>query len=324
MWGAAFILAAFAVSAQAGCIAVEGGEITAGDIAKASSEFAKLDPSLVFSFAPAVGNQRIIGGAELKRWAADHGLGNPVADASLCFERAGRELDAQQIMEAMRRAIRGAPEDLRIEVVETCRCRVPAGQLEFSLSGASQPPAGHPDIPVLWRGRLVDADGHASPVWARVRVTASVIVVRAAVNLRARQVLSGGDLEEVRISESPLRFSQAQTAATFEGKIMNASLARGAILQTELVHAPYDVERGSLVNVEVFNGGAHLVLAAKAETAGNRGEIITLTNPAGAARFPARVTGQGCAEVTVAPERFMAAKTVPQMQAESGLGGRSF
>lgn len=322
-WRALTVITAFASSVQAGCIAVEGAQITAGDLAKADSQFAKLDPGLVFSFAPAIGGRRMIPGAEIERWGGDHGLAND-SHSPVCFERTSHELAPEDVTQAVRAAFAASVEDLHIDVTDVCRCKLPAGQLEFALSGASLPPDGHPETPVLWKGRVLAVDGHTYPVWARVRVLAPVIIFRAARNLRPQEMLSRGDIEEIRISGSPLRFPKGQTLAFYEGKVANISVERGMTLQPDLVHTPRDVERGSLVKVEVVNGGARLVLGAKAETAGNRGEVITLSNPAGAARFRANVTGPGRAEIAVSPERSEEARTVQEPASGNAVSGRSF
>ncbi len=328
MLRAVLVVAALVSSVQAGCIALDGAQITAGDLAKASAEFARLDPALVFSFAPVLGSQRTIPAAELGRWAADHGLGKVILP-SACFERASHELAPDEVLRALNAAFETGPyglhmDDLHIDVVEVSRCRLPAGRLEFSLTGASPPPIDHPETPVLWRGRLVASDGRLYPVWARVRVLASVVVVRAATDLRPRKILSREDLEQAKIFSSPLRFQRAETVAAYEGFVTYISVPRGTTLQPGLVHRPFDVERGSLVEVQVVNGGAKLALAAHAETAGNTGDVITLTNPIGAARFRASVTGPARAEILLSPERLETASIARETRPGNRVSDRNF
>ncbi|HEX3681825.1 MAG TPA: flagellar basal body P-ring formation chaperone FlgA [Bryobacteraceae bacterium] len=321
MFRIVFALTAIVSSAAAGCIAVDGAQITAGDLAKVSSEFTKLDAALVFSFAPVVGSQRIIPATELEEWATEHKLGK-IHVSSACFDKANYELASDDILRALKAAI-GVADDLRIDVLDVCQCKVPAGRLEFPISGASLPPIGHPESPVLWRGRLVAADGHPYPVWVRAQVTATIVAVRAAKKLRSGQILSREDLEEAKVSDSPLRVREAETLAAYEGQIINISVARGTVLQPELVHRPSDVERGSLVRVEVVNGGAHLLLAARAETTGNKGDVITLINPTGAARFHATVTGPERAQISLYRERLQGA-AMAEAQPGNSVSGRSF
>jgi flagella basal body P-ring formation protein FlgA len=320
----ALFLAMLVVAAMhAECIQVDGARITAADLAKASAAFEKADPSLVFSFAPSFGTQRIISPMELERWASSHGFSATVSSPA-CFERASHDLQQDQVIGAVKAAIGPGVDDLRVDVVETCQCRVPAGKLEFELAHTSLPPIDHPETPVLWRGRLIATDGGVYPVWARVRVVAAVTVVRATRNLRTRQLLAAEDLEFDRTVDSPLRFPQPVSIAAYVGKSMNFSISRGASIDPTMVHSPSDVERGSLVTVEVLNGAARLVLIAQADTAGNRGDLVTLTNPAGAARFHATVTGPGRAELALPLERFQNAEAVRESQPAVGISKGSF
>jgi flagella basal body P-ring formation protein FlgA len=286
---------------NAECVRVDSSYITAGDLAKAAAQFQNLDPALVFSFAPPLGAQRAVSSPELEKWAAAHGLaasGIP----SACFERSSDKLRQQDVVDVLRAAIGSGFAEVRIEVVEICPCVVPTGRLDFELTGASAPPEDRPETPILWRGRVITPDNYAYPVWVRVRVLARISLVRAAANLQRQQLLRESDLEVFTTLASPLRFPNAAGTAAYSGKLLNVSVRRGAILQPTMVHSPSDVERGSVVRVEVVNGGAHLILTARAETAGNRGDLVTLTNPAGAARFRASVTGPGRAEILFLPE----------------------
>lgn len=318
-----FALLVIASSVQAGCVGIQGREIVAGDLAKLNGAFSKLDPEIAFSYAPAAGAQRSVAGSEIDRWAAAHGL-EGMHNPDVCFERVTHPLMADDVSHAIAELLGTNYEDLRIEVIEVCRCQIESGRIDFSLESASAPPAARPETPVLWRGRVISADGTAYPIWARVRVLASITVVRATGTLRAGQAIAKQDIEAVKLRASPFTFRGTQTPADYEGKIMNTSLVRGSILQPTLVRFSSDVERGSLVEVTVSSGSAYLALQARAEMAGNVGQNITLTNPMGAARFQATVTGRGQAEVIVNPQRAAGPRLGPvatQMgHADSGGG----
>jgi flagella basal body P-ring formation protein FlgA len=303
---------------HAECVRVEGSYITAGDLAKASPEFRRLDPALIFSFAPPLGAQRTVSAPELGKWAASHGLA-PATIPSACFERSSDKLRQEDVLSALRAVIGSQYDSARIDVVEICPCIVPIGRLEFELSGASSPPEERPETPILWRGRLITPDKHAYPVWVRARVLAAISLVRAASNLQRQQLLCDDDLEVFTAQASPLRFPKPGSTAAYRGKLLNVSVRQGTILQPSMVHSPSDVERGSVVRVEVVNGGAHLILTARAETAGNRGDLVTLTNPAGAARFRASVTGRGRAEIVFSPEPLRSAASGRNSQ-DPGFG----
>lgn len=320
----AVLMGAAVVSAlHAECVRVEGPYITAADLAKAYIGFQSLDPGLVFSFAPPLGAQRTLSPAELDKWAKSHGL-EFASGSAACFVRASYKLGQDDVVNALRAAIGPHFESVRIEVVEACQCAVPAGRLDFEMSGAAAPPADRPETPVLWRGRLIGPDKRAYQVWVRVRVLAAVSLVRAAADLKKEKVLSDEDLEVLTTQDSPLRFPNSRSRAAFKGKILNLSLRRGTILQPNMVHSPSDVERGSVVRVEVVDGGARLMLTARAETAGNRGDLVTLTNPAGAARFRASVTGPGRAEISLLPDplRSETSNRVPDIR--GGGAGSTF
>ncbi len=221
------------VLGAASCVAIDGSQIMARDVAQADPAFASVSPDFPFSYAPAIGQQRIISVSEISAWAAKAGVQTTIS-APACFERPAHKLDAEEIAGAIRQAF-PKNKTVQIDVIEVCKCRVPAGRLEFNVEDASAPPAGHPEMPVLWMGQLTSQSGATYPVWARVRVIAP----------------------------------------------------------------PPDIARGSIVTVDVVNGFTHLKLTARAETAGNTGETVTLTNPQGLRRFRATITGPGLAQINL-------------------------
>lgn len=314
-------LLVIAGSVQAACIGVEGREILAGDLVKLEGAFSKLDPAIVFSYAPTAGAQREVAGSEIDKWAAAHGLGG-MHNPDVCFARVTHSLTPDDISHAVAEFLGTKYEDLRIEVVEVCRCQITSGRIDLSFESVSAPPIAHPETPVLLRGRVVGKDGTAYPIWARVRVLASMTLVRTTETLRTGQTIAKQDLEAIKLTASPFTFHEVQNVAAYESKIMSTSLVRGSILEPSLVHAPSDVERGSLVNVTVSSGSAYLALEARAETAGNTGQNITLTNPMGAARFQATVTGPGQAEIVVSRQRAAGPHLGPvARQMESNVSG---
>lgn len=324
MWRVGLIVLTFACSMSAACIDVIGQDLLASDLAKADPAFASLDPGIVFSYAPALGASKFVSGAELEQWAAKHGL--QVKPVSACFARATQLLEPADVAAAVVKAITPDLENLQVDVVEVCPCKLPNGQLQFVSDGASTPTVTHPEAPVFWRGQLIDAQGRSYPVWARVRALASIPVVRAAKGLRQQHIVTREDLELTRIQASPLGLSPAAGIQGYVGKVMKMSLAQGAILKPDFVRTPYEVERGSLVSVDVVNGAAFLALKARAETAGNTGQMVTLMNPAGAARFQALVTGPGHAEVVLSALQadrsdLLSEKREPQA---GTVGARSF
>lgn len=294
------LLLLLGASLQAGCIAIEGDQILGRDLANADPAFLSLNPDLYFSYAPAVGKQRTISPSELANWASSNGVPY-VAQGPLCFERAAYSLTAADAASTIRKAFGGRAEQVQVDVLEVCKCTVPPGKLEFPLKGVTPPPLGHPETPVLWRGQLVSKSGMPYPVWVRARVLSSLRLVRAKENIRSQQVITANQLEEVNAAESPLRFVEAQSASTYTGKLATRSVLEGSYLDPQFVRVPPAVARGSVVKVDVIDGPTRLQLEARAETAGNKGDRVTLTNPSGMRRFQATVSGPGRAQIILSP-----------------------
>lgn len=300
MWRGLLVLPVLSsVLSAASCITVEGNEIVAKDVAKVDPAFAALNPELPFSYAPVIGAQRIIPASDLARWATRAGI-ETASTSPACFERPAHNLSAAEVRTAIERVF---PESniIRIDVLEVCKCKVPAGRLDFTVEGAGAPPLGHPDVPVLWRGQIWPVSGSYYPVWARVRVLAKSTVVRLRRDLRAGESITSEALEQVAITDSPVRLRRPDSAANYLGKIVNRNARAGACLDPSVVAALPEVTPGSTVTVEVVNGATRLELKARAETAGHTGDTVILTNPSGLGRFRATVTGPGAVQIALSP-----------------------
>ena len=296
MFKSLLLLLGLVTSLHAGCVAVDGDRIFGKDLANADPAFAVLNPDLYFSYAPAVGKQRNISSAELSSWAASNGLVYP-PHGPVCFERAGYKITTAEVTAKIKDAFSAITANVNVEVIDICKCSLPPGKLSFPLSGAALPPLGHPDTPVLWRGQLISTSGLTYPIWARVRVLANMTLVRAKENIRAQQIIEGNQIEQTIVAESPLRYSGKQTAVAYIGKLATRSLLEGSYLNAQSVRLPSDVARGTVVHVDVIDGGTHLQLDARAESTGNIGDRVTLVNPSGLRRFQATITGPGHARI---------------------------
>lgn len=291
-------LVAFGASLHAGCITVEGDRIAGRDLTRFDPAFSALSPDLYFSYAPPVGKQRNVSATELSGWAASNGLAFK-ANVPVCFERTAYVLTPADAAAKIQQTFGQIFQGIKVDVVEVCKCNVPPGVLEFPLTGAAAPPLGHPEIPVLWRGQLVSRGGTRYPIWVRARVLAQMTLVRAKENIRSQQIIEANQVETVSVTESPIRFAGRQTAATYIGKLAARSLAEGSYLDSRSVRMPSDVMRGEVVQVDVIDGATHLQLEARADTAGNIGDKITLINPSGFRRFQAIISGPGHAHITL-------------------------
>lgn len=281
------------------CVAVEGSEIVASDVAKADQAFAAVNPDLPFSYAPVIGAQRIISASELAHWAAKAGIEERSA-MPVCFERPAHTLSAADVRAAIQKTF---PQSniAQIDVLEICKCNVPAGRLDFAVEGAGVPPLGRPDMPVLWRGQVQPTSGSPYPVWVRVRVLAKSTVVRLKRGLRPGEIIPQEALEEVSVTDSPVRLRQPDSIASYKGKIINRAVRAGSYLDPTLITPLPEVARGAIVTVEVLNGATRLQIKARAETAGHVGETVILTNPSGLRRFRATVTGPGNVQIALSP-----------------------
>ncbi len=300
MWRCLFVLPVLSnLLGAATCVAVEGSEILAKDVAKIDPAFTAVNRDLAFSYAPVIGAQRTITAAELSHWAAKAGVEIKPA-SSACFERLSHNLSAVDIRTAIQRTF---PESniVQIDVLEICKCNVPVGRLDFTVEGAGAPPLGHPDVPVLWRGQIWPASGSPYPVWARVRVLAKSSVVRLRQNLRSGDIIPQEALEELTVTDSPVRLARPDATANYAGKVINRNVRAGSYLNARLIAPLPEVTRGSTVTVEVVNGATRLELKARAESAGHIGETVTLTNPSGLSRFQAIVIGPGVVQIALSP-----------------------
>lgn len=287
-------------SLHAGCVAIEGDQILGRDLANAAPAFSSLNPDLYFSYAPAVGKQRTISRPELANWALSNGI-QYAAHGPLCFERSAYNLTGADAAAKIRQAFGPRAEQVQVDVLDVCKCNLPPGKLEFSLRGVTAPPVGHPETPVLWRGQLVSKSGMPYPVWARVRVLSNITLVRAKENIRSQQIIQANQIEQVSATESPIRFPGAQDALTYIGKLATRSIPEGSYLDPQFIRVPPAVARGAVVRVDVIDGSTRLQLEARAETAGNMGDRITLTNPSGMRRFQATVSGPGHVQIILSP-----------------------
>ena len=298
------VLLAFNACLRAGaCVPVSGEQLRAGDLAKGDAAFAAVSSNLVLSYSPPPGKQRIITATELKQWRAIHQLSSEGPE-TICFERTAEEVTIGPVTEAML----STPElkDLhpKLQVLEVCRCSVPNGKLEFPLSGLSPAPAGHPEMPVLWRGSVKTASGQAYPVWAKVILSVEGSAVRATHSLKIGQTIQSSDLGSVSLTESPARLLGMENLAFYAGKAVRQSVSAGSILSSSLVVVPSAVKRGTLVTVDVLNDGADLSLQARAEVDGNEGDQIQLTNLSGYRRFTATVVGPNRAQIQLGRRRI--------------------
>src|SRR6185437_6456428 len=261
------------------CVQIEGDRILAKHAAEAESIFKAVSPDTVLSFGPSVGSRRIISKREVEQWMARFGLIQPanLQSSGMCFERAAHPPGHGEVEAAIRRSL-PAGKDIRIELVEISKFPVPAGILEFPLSGAVPPPKSRPDDAFLWRGQLRGDAGGTYGCWARVRLIATRQAVRMKVDLSQGKSLAAGELEAFSAPACPLLPVRDERIQDYTGLMLKRGLRAGTVLTHAMVGCPPDIARGNLVLVRVIAGATHLTLEAHAESDGYTGRRILLTN----------------------------------------------
>jgi len=276
------------------CVQIEGDRILAKHAAEAESIFKAVSPDTVLSFGPSVGSRRIISKREVEQWMARFGLIQPanLQSGGMCFERAAHPPGHGEVEAAIRRSL-PAGGDIRIELVEISKFPVPAGVLEFPLSGAVPPPQTRPADSFLWHGQLRGNSGGTYRCWARVRLIATRQAVRMKVDLGQGKSLDASELEAFSAPACPLSRTKDERIEDYAGLVLKRSLRTGTVLTHAMVMSPPDIARGNLVLVRVVAGGTHLTLEAQAESDGYTGRSILLTNINSKRHFQGTVQADG-------------------------------
>jgi flagella basal body P-ring formation protein FlgA len=291
----ALILVALSVLLPAECVPVAAGKIIARDLAGAVPLFARLDPETVIGFAPFPGVQRVLSARELRLVAERHGLDPEGSIQSVCVERATNPVDPVQLNQTLVAALGIA--DARLEVLDFSKQLVPAGRLEFSLTGLNKPPADAADAPVVWRGRLAYDGDRSLAVWAKVRITVERPVLLTAEQIAAGTTIRAGQLKMVQAAQFPFSEPWLDSVSQAEGKIARRQILAGQRIPPAALAEPQDVHRADQVRVRVVDGQATLSLDAVAESSGSKGDAIMIRNPSTGKIFRATVEDKGLAVV---------------------------
>jgi flagella basal body P-ring formation protein FlgA len=277
------------------CFPVGGDRIRGSDLASANSQFLSLPATLTVGFPPAPGAKRVFTVAELERLARTNGisLNNPEA---ICFELSMLELSEERVANSMRSSL---PADAELKIIELEKLEVPAGVLEFPLSGLEPPAPAHPTVQ-LWRGHMNYAGALKVACWARVEIIARFSAVVANKDLPLNAPIAAASLR-IETRTGPLQ--PAKTAARIEevaGRIPRRVWKANTPIPLDLLIDPPEVRRGDPVRVEVQSGTAHLQFDAVAESPASEGEMVELRNPFSGKTFKARLDRGSKAIVIVA------------------------
>ena len=280
------ILFMMLAAASTGCYSLGHGRILGSDLAAASALFAAIPPDLAIANAPSPGARRLFEPAELIRIARTNHL--EVADVTtLCFERSTAPLEPELVKAAMRESL-GASR-ATIEILAIGKFPVPQGELVFPRDSLMQPASGDS---ATWNG-YVAYDGGRFPIWARVRLTTLQSRLVSVVDLTPGRIVEAGDLRVEAANEFPRRVAPLTTIEAAIGLVARRAIPAGSVLIATMLEAPNDVERGQTVMVEVHSGGAVVKLEAKAESAGRKGDTVSVRNATSGTLFHAQIEGKG-------------------------------
>jgi len=276
-----------------GCLSFAGERILAGELAGAWPEFAAVPADTSLCFAPAPGVRRVFRVAELERLAKRYNIAQPPT-SEVCFERPLRQLTREDLTAAIQQqpGLSGA----HVEIVEFSQSPVPQGEIVFPLAALTRPARPDQNGPVIWRGYVSYGSGRKFALWARARISLSQTRLIALEPLPAGQAIQARQLR----LETWQGFPGGEPPGSVEqmaGRLPKRPISVGAAVEPELLQDPWDVDRGEAVRIQVRNGAAQLSLVGRAETAGRRGDQISVRNLKSGRLFYARVEGKGRAVV---------------------------
>jgi flagella basal body P-ring formation protein FlgA len=285
------LTAVLTCSAFGACFPVAGDRIYGSDLAAAIPAFAALSPNMTIAYAPVPGTRRIFAVAELARIARANRVNLP-DPVEVCFEIPMRPLTEEETLASMRRAL---PPETQLTIVELPKTSIPAGRLEFVLSGLEPAARGSR----VWRGSVRYGDTLRMPVWARVTVQRKSMVVVAAKDLALNVPI---DPAWLRLETVSVPLESERVALRIEdvyGRVPARPVHAGETIPLSILNFPPAVHRGDPVTVEVQSGAARLRFDAVAEGPARAGDMVELRNPSNGRTFRARVEQAGRAVVVI-------------------------
>jgi flagella basal body P-ring formation protein FlgA len=264
--------------------------------------FDQLDAETFIGFTPFPGTERVLSSHDIFLAGARYGLFFPpgAPAPSVCVRRAVRRLSAEEVRSALMTAL-GVP-DIQLEILEISSQLVPPGQLDFRHEELNRPRNGNPQVPVIWRGRLIFDGRHGLAVWARVRMAVNRESTVAAEEIPVGSVIRSNQVRIVSGLQFPTFESSLNSPSSvgqIVGKRARRALALGERITTGVLEDPKDVFRGETVRVHVVDGGTTITLDGIAQSSGNKGETIVVHNPSSGKNFRGVIEEQR--EVVVHP-----------------------
>ena len=273
------------------CVAVNSSRIFARELTGAVPAFRGMDPETVIGFTPLPGVQRVLSARELQAFAQRAGLSLDTPIPAVCVERSVRPIELPDLQATLGAAV-GAM-DARLEIVDYSKTLVPPGHLEFPITGLNKPPADAPDTAVIWRGRLVYDGDRSMAIWAKTRITVERPALVATEQIGAGTTIRPEQFKMTHILQFPLAAVTPDTAAEVVGRTARRTILAGQAIFAEYLTTPRDVAAGERVHVRVVDGLAALSLEAIAQSAGSKGDFVTVRNPASGKTFRGTVEDKG-------------------------------
>jgi flagella basal body P-ring formation protein FlgA len=274
-----------------GCTPVDRDYLAPSDLVAKIPSFANFPGDISLGYLPASGAPRILHGIDLQRIAKNRGLDlNSLPD--VCFARKTFVPGPEEIRKAMLLSL-GIP-DAKIEISSHPERPVPFGELVFPREGLQSS--------LLWNGYVRYGKDQKVPIWAKVRITATLTCVVPLTSLPAGKAIRKNQVRVESCEDSPLDETTARSLDDVLDYYPKSPLrALAAIRKTQLERPP-DVAKGDLVKVDVIDGAAHILFEGAAQTAGIKGSFIMIRNGSSGKDFRAQVTGKGRALVSLNPD----------------------
>jgi flagella basal body P-ring formation protein FlgA len=285
-----FLLAVNSVPAV--CRAIDTETVVAHDVAAVIPAFAQLPGDFLLGYVNASGTPRIFRGSDLERIAKNRGVdlhGLP----DVCLARRTFLPQPGQLREAMLAELKIPA--AKIEIVSSSQHLAPTGELVFPRAGLQLPAV--PSSDAIWHGYVLYGDNLKFPVWARARITASMTRVVAVTDLAVGKLIQANQIRLESCEDSPLDELTARNLDEVIGYMPKSPLKAATPIRKSQIERPADIKQGDVIRVDVFEGGAHLMLEARAETTGSKGSKIMVKNDSSGKSFQALVTGKDQAMV---------------------------
>ena len=279
----------FAPAQAAECSKVTSEYITGRDLADAFPALNRIPPETIIGYAPLPGSKRIFHPGDVLSIARRNNI--PIETApDMCFEWPMQALDRDAVLKVMQLSLQMP--NARIDLAEISGFPVPDGRLEFlaRISENLRCRIRHP--------RCSGAEVWYTPrdrrfrVWARVRITAPCSRLVATESLKSGDSIKAAQIKEEVGTCFPNLAQRGLAPSEAVGQVALRAIPAGGEIRPGLLAAPYAVNQGDEIAIEVRSGSTRLAFSARAQTSGRAGDLISVRNPESKKLFRARVEGK--------------------------------